>query len=128
MFYRRSRRLDVDLITDIAVLKDNKEDHLSPPREAWHRASTSLTDGVRPKQPRLNLWYKLRPPVSLVSEDKAIEEVITEIDVLYGEGRPWYGFQKTNREIMKATAKTDSVWLTYRKGVKRKTYISSCHS
>lgn len=48
-------------------------------------------------------------------------ELITEIDVTYGDDEPWYGFEKLDKPVApKDDAKSlESVWLTVRKGVKR---------
>jgi hypothetical protein len=118
LYYRRSRRLDVDLITDIQLLEEGNEDKLPPPRSAWRRATTPINDGVRPKQRPIALWFKLRPPLQKVSDEKEIEEAITELDILYGDGRPWYGFRKANRPVVATTPQAEGVWVTYRKGVK----------
>jgi hypothetical protein len=50
------------------------------------------------------------------------EQLITELDVLFGADRPWYGFEKlTPPTTPEQEGKVESAWLTYRRGVKRKT-------
>jgi hypothetical protein len=46
------------------------------------------------------------------------EDVITELDVLYGADRPWYGFEKLEPSVTVESAKVSSEWITYRRGVK----------
>lgn len=83
-------------------------------------APVSIRDGLYPSQGDLFLWYKLRPPLQDVTDEEEIKDVITELDVMYGDGKPWYDFEKVKPEVSKGIeGKTDSVWLTYRKGVNR---------
>jgi hypothetical protein len=44
--------------------------------------------------------------------------IITELDILYGQDVPWYGFEKFQPPTLPANAKYDATWLTYRRGVK----------
>lgn len=50
-----------------------------------------------------------------------IEELVTEMDVQYGNAQHLlWGFQKPNAPVVaKKEGKTEAVWLTYRKGMKR---------
>lgn len=45
--------------------------------------------------------------------------VITELDVLFGEDVPWYGFEKLERPTIDEQGRVEATWLTYRRGVKR---------
>ena len=81
----------------------------------------SLRDGV-PRVPPLFLWYKLGPRMSYMSGEQKTN-IITELDVLFGDDRPWYGFERLTPPTTGATAHLDSAWLTYRRGVKRKQLI-----
>lgn len=49
------------------------------------------------------------------------QNIITELDVTYGDDRPWYGFERLERPIATKDEgkKLESVWLTVRRGVKR---------
>ena len=80
LWYRRSRRLDVPLITSLLILSDDDVDLIPEPKSSWHKASGSLVDGVYPRQKDIYLWYKLRPPLQDASDDEEIQEAITEID------------------------------------------------
>jgi hypothetical protein len=112
--------LDVPLITSLKLLEDGQQDLLSEPKSSWYKVKSSMRHGVYPSQTPLYLWYKLRPPLQDATDDEEIEEAITEIDVLYGEDRPWYGFEKMDRPVVNSKEGViDSVWVTYRKGVKR---------
>jgi len=50
-------------------------------------------------------------------EEKA--NIITELDVLYGEDIPWYGFEKLEPATLPEGGKVEATWITYRRGVKR---------
>ncbi len=42
-----------------------------------------------------------------------------ELDVLFGEDVPWYGFEKLERPTIDEQGRVEATWLTYRRGVKR---------
>ena len=83
----------------------------------WHKVSTSIRDGV-PRTPQLFLWYNLGPSSSNLSPDEK-GSLITELDVLFGDDRPWYGFEKLEPATTPGQeGRVESAWLTYRRGVK----------
>ncbi|KZT52988.1 Metallo-dependent phosphatase [Calocera cornea HHB12733] len=109
LYYRRTRRLDVPLITDLALLPAETFPNVSLTGDAtWHRVETDTRNGVYPGQAALFLWYELGGE----------KEIITELDIIRGEGPAWYGFEKLSPAIIPRSNKFDSVWLTYRRGVK----------
>ncbi|KAJ7449665.1 Metallo-dependent phosphatase-like protein [Mycena latifolia] len=113
IYYRRTRRQDVNLITDIKLYPESE----SPsPADSWTKAPLSLRSGVRGVPP-LYLWYK----VGKTSGDMTAAErsnVITELDVLYGDDIPWYGFEKLEPATMLHRGDQQSAWITMRRGVK----------
>jgi hypothetical protein len=44
--------------------------------------------------------------------------IITELDLLYGEDVPWYGFERIHPPTMPEKGNIEATWLTYRRGVK----------
>ncbi|KAH8116363.1 Metallo-dependent phosphatase [Phellopilus nigrolimitatus] len=114
IYYRRSRRLDVNFIDEVVLLPKDEE----PTTQGdWHKVVTSVRDGV-PRTPQLFLWYKLGKTMSDLSTDEK-QNLITELDVLFGEDRPWYGFERIEPPTtLGQEGRTDSGWLTYRRGVK----------
>lgn len=49
------------------------------------------------------------------------KNIITEIDVIFGEDRPWFGFEKLEPAVTpEQEGSVSSVFVTYRRGVKRK--------
>ena len=116
LYYRRTRRLDVPLITEIQLLPENK----SPPTPGtWTKVSLSIRDGVR-GEPPMFLWYKTGKIARDLSAEEKQNDLITELDVLYGDDRPWYGFTKLEPSVTIPKAhRVEDEWLTYRKGVKR---------
>lgn len=72
------------------------------------------------------LWYLPGKTMNeMIAEEKA--NLITEVDVLFGEDRPWYGFEKVEPAVTPENeGKVDSVYVTYRRGVKRKHGQPTC--
>lgn len=115
IYYRRTRRLDVDLINDIVLLPKDEE---PTTQENWQQVPTSLRNGV-PRAAPLYLWYKLGPRMSYLSSDEKTN-LITELDVLFGGDRPWYGFERFDPPTTEGKeGHVESAWITYRRGVKR---------
>ncbi|KAJ7043577.1 Metallo-dependent phosphatase-like protein [Mycena alexandri] len=114
IFYRRTRRQDVNLITDIKLYPDSEG---PPPSESevWTKVPLSMRAGM--KGAPLYLWYK----IGKTSNDMTAEEranIITELDLLYGNDIPWYGFEKIEPATMIHRGDVESTWLTMRRGVK----------
>ncbi|KAI5122495.1 hypothetical protein M0805_001403 [Coniferiporia weirii] len=114
VYYRRSRRLDVDLVNDLVLLP--KDEEPSTPGN-WHKVATSIRDGV-PRIPQLFLWYNLGERMSFLSSNQK-QNIITELDVLFGDDRPWYGFERLEPPTTpEQEGHLESAWLTFRRGVK----------
>ena len=112
IYYRRTRRQDVNLITDIRLLPESE---ILDPSGGWYKVNLSLRTGIKGISP-LFLWYKLgKTAGEMSSMEKA--NIITELDILYGQDIPWYGFEKMSPPTLPANAKFDATWLTYRRGV-----------
>ena len=107
--------MDVDLINNIVLLGE-KEQPTTPGN--WHKVPLSIRDGVL-HTPKLFLWYSLgKTSSNLNSEEK--KNIITEIDVLFGDDYPWYGFDRVEPVVTEGKpGRSDSAWLTIRRGVKR---------
>lgn len=115
IYYRRTRRQDIDLVTEIQLLGASD----SPPSVedgTWHKVDMSLRAGVV-RAPPLYLWYKTGKPAGQMSVEER-SNIVTELDLLYGEDRPWYGFEKLDPPTMEASPRTVPAWLTIRRGVK----------
>lgn len=120
VYYRRTRRQDINLITDIRLLPEKEQPE---PLDGWHQAHTSLRAGVL-RIPPLFIWYKTgKTAGQMTPEEKA--HIITELDVIYGEDVPWYGFEKLEPATLPEKGRVEATWLTYRRGVKGLTAISS---
>ncbi|EIM92818.1 Metallo-dependent phosphatase [Stereum hirsutum FP-91666 SS1] len=118
VYYRRTRRLDVRLITNIQLLPtDAPEPPPSTPGSTWTKADLSIRDGVYKTEP-LFLWFETgKTAGEMTAEEK--QNLITEIDVTYGDGNPWFGFEKLSPATTeRQEGLRENVWLTYRKGVK----------
>ncbi|TFY74616.1 hypothetical protein EWM64_g9396, partial [Hericium alpestre] len=114
IYYRRTRRRDVPLITDILLLDSSTR---PPDPDSWTKASRSLRDGVY-RTPSLYLWYRTGKTLGDMSTEERAE-LITEVDVLYGDGQPWFGFEKLSPPTMDAQGRRkENTWLTIRRGVK----------
>ena len=63
------------------------------------------------------MWYHLgKTAAEMTRADKA--NIITELDVLYGDDTPWYGFERLQPPTFPKADPMDATWVTYRRGVK----------
>lgn len=70
-------------------------------------------------QAPLYLWYRLGKTMGQMNATDA-NNIITEVDVLNGEGPPFWGFEKMDTPLsVGRSATTQNVYMTYKKGVKR---------
>ena len=87
---------------------------------AWHKVPKSTRTGAASLAP-LFLWYKAEKTAREMTDAERKNDLITELDVTYGEDIPWYGFDRlsppTTPEIKD---RRQSVYITFRRGVKRK--------
>ncbi|WVF69590.1 hypothetical protein IAT40_004368 [Kwoniella sp. CBS 6097] len=62
VYYRRTRRLDVDLITDLRVVTEPPNDEQSAELKegGWIKSEGDVHSGVWPAQPEKRIWYKTR--------------------------------------------------------------------
>ncbi|KAJ6518748.1 Metallo-dependent phosphatase-like protein [Mycena sanguinolenta] len=112
LFYRRTRRQDINLITDIKLYSKSE----SPSSEGWEKVPLSLRTGIMGAPP-LYLWYQVgKTSAEMTTTERS--NIITELDVLYGDDIPWYGFEKLEPATMLHGGKKESTWLTMRRGVK----------
>ncbi|KIJ55458.1 hypothetical protein M422DRAFT_151719 [Sphaerobolus stellatus SS14] len=113
MYYRRTRKLDIPLITDLRLLPEGG-DNLLPERDSWYSVGRSVRDGVKGTNP-LFLWFKLGPTYRGLDKNQT-RNLITELDVIYGSGGPMYGFQMLFPEVVKENAQIDPATIAYRRG------------
>ncbi|KAK0457796.1 Metallo-dependent phosphatase-like protein [Desarmillaria tabescens] len=107
LYYRRTRRQDINLITDIRLLPKDEE---PSSEDGWHKVSLSARAGVIGVPP-MYLWYRVgKTAGAMTAEERG--QIITELDVLYGEDIPW------SRPRYPLTGRTVDTWLTFRRGVK----------
>ena len=52
----------------------------------------------------------------MTPDEKA--QIVTEIDVLYGDDIPWYGFDRLEPATLVSNGHTEDTWITFRRGVK----------
>ncbi|KAJ2918633.1 hypothetical protein MD484_g1753, partial [Candolleomyces efflorescens] len=116
IYYRRTRRQDINLITDIKLLSEQETPTSTPAQDNWHRVPTSLRTGIL-RTPPLYLWYKTgKTSMDMTAEEK--NNIITELDVLWGDDIPWYGFEKLEPPTMEHSGRIQSTHITFRRGVK----------
>ncbi|OXG80415.1 hypothetical protein C345_05305 [Cryptococcus neoformans A2-102-5] len=166
LYYRRTRRLDAKLITDIKVLSHPPENEEQLYEDGWVLAPGDLHNGVWPKQTEMRLWYKLGHQgwddwrkegkrreddhdsavdgeaessetessgdqdqgTSSSGEVQEIDEgsktatsyggFINEIDVLYGDDDPFFGFERVQGGpvLKEEKGKWETVDITVRRG------------
>nr|VWO97910.1 Zn(2)-C6 fungal-type domain-containing protein [Ganoderma boninense] len=112
VYYRRTRRHDIPLVTDVRVLPDKETP--SPFSSAWIR----VAHPINPSGEKRYLWYKAEKTWREMTEAERKNDLITEIDVLFGSDQPWYGFERVDRATYDGDGRREAVWLTYRKGTK----------
>ncbi|KAI9064007.1 Metallo-dependent phosphatase [Trametes sanguinea] len=112
VYYRRTRRHDVPLVTELKVLPDKETP--SPFSDAWHR----VAHPVNPSGQKRYLWYKIDKTWRDMTDAERRNDMVTEIDVLFGSDDPWYGFERVDQATFDGAGRVEPVWLTYRKGIK----------
>ncbi|KAH9829999.1 Metallo-dependent phosphatase [Rhodofomes roseus] len=113
IYYRRTRRHDIPLITDLRILPASETP--TPISSGWHKVSHSIS----PSGDKSFLWYKTEPTLAQLTASQRQQQLVTELDVLFGDDQPWYGFEKLEPPVLEGMAiiRRESVWLTYRRGV-----------
>lgn len=96
--------------------------------EGWIKAEGDLHSGLWPSQSELRLWYKTRAQLwdgmsrgkdgtrqGMTHDDY---DIITELDVVYGDSDPFYGFERVEGgKVTKGKeGRWESVDLAYRRG------------
>jgi hypothetical protein len=87
-----------------------------PDDENWVKAPLSLRDGVV-RAPPLFLWYHKNKTLQDISDDER-QSLVTELDVIYGDGDTWYGFERLAPPTTEKSARSENVSITIRRGVK----------
>lgn len=88
----------------------------------WTKASGDLHSGIWPTQKESRIWYKLQEQTWASRTRQALtldfSEIVTEIDVVYGDADPFFGFDRvTGGKVLDAKpGKWDSVDLAVRRG------------
>lgn len=127
VWYRRTRRLDVPVITNLQVLPNPPPDNLD--LDGWTLAHGELHAGVS-SQEDLRLWYKTRSQSAIASSK---DEIITEISLHYGDDEPFFGFHRVNGGMVTPAdvkGKYESVDIVWRRGnpVPPKAQLPTFHS
>ncbi|KAL4250483.1 hypothetical protein ABKN59_006972 [Abortiporus biennis] len=119
IYYRRTRRLDIPLITDIRILPEGLVPEGYDPSQQ-NNVWTKVAHSVSPRGEKLYIWYKAEKVLRDLTNAEKQTQLITEIDVTYGDDEAWYGFEKLERPVAPNddAKKLLSVWLTIRRGVK----------
>ncbi len=119
MYYRRTRRLDVPLITNIRLAPHPLPETLQSDLDGWTLAEGDLHSGIWPSRDELRLYYKTREQ-AMGGKRQAVldEEIITELDVVFGDDEPFFGFERVQGgKILEAKEKKwESVDLAFRRG------------
>lgn len=112
VYYRRTRRHDISLVTDLRVLPEKETP--SPFSQSWHKVAYPISPGGQKRY----LWYRTEKTWREMTEAERKNNIVTELDVLFGSDQPWYGFEKVEHAAYDGAGKVEPVWLTYRKGIK----------
>lgn len=100
------------------LLGAGEENQLPHPSYEWRGVDESIRDGVM-GQSALYLWYRLGKTMAELSAAEA-NNIITEVDILNGEGPPFFGFERMDTPLSYGKAgRSENVYMTYRRGVKK---------
>ncbi len=88
----------------------------------WSKAGLSLRDGVV-RAPSLFLWYRKDKTLGDMSDGER-QSLVTELDVVYGDGDPWFGFERLSPPTTEKSSRSESVSITVRRGVKSALYVT----
>ncbi|KAF9815990.1 hypothetical protein IEO21_04240 [Rhodonia placenta] len=113
IYYRRTRRRDIPVVTDLRILPDRETP--IPFTADWHKVSHM----VSPSGEKLYLWYRTEKTLLQMTTAERQNDLVTELDVLFGDDQPWYGFERLERPVLEAKpiVRREAVWITYRRGV-----------
>jgi hypothetical protein len=123
LYYRRTHRLDAPIITDLRIAPFPIPADLAPELEGWVIANGDLRSGVWPQQETLKLYYKLsETPIGMDDrkrQESEQEEVVTDLDVVFGDDDPFYGFERViGGPVVAAEGdRWESVDIAYKRGV-----------
>jgi len=85
----------------------------------WHKVPKSTRTAVASLPPQF-LWYKAEKTAQQMTNAERKNDLITELDVIYGEDVPWYGFEKLSPPTTpQVENRRQSAYMTFRRGVKR---------
>lgn len=109
IFYRRSRRTDVPRIVDLKIVETGSDNRpIGGDLAGWHRVKNDLRTtiaGYKSSSRPLHLYYRTIGGTvedyndieggqkSTLAKNPFDGNPITEVDVLYGSGYPWHGFE-----------------------------------
>jgi hypothetical protein len=119
VYYRRTRRLDVPLITNLRIAPHPLPDTLKSDLDGWTLATGDLHSGVWPSQAETRLYYKTKDQAGGSKRQAVLDQdIITEIDIVYGDDEPFYGFERIQGgRVLEAVDKSwESVDIAFRRG------------
>lgn len=123
LYYRRTRRLDVPLISAIRVLPEPPPAELASELEGWVKANGNLHSGIWPTQSEMRLWYQVRDQDwdwARRQEELSYDygDTITELDVVYGDDEAFFGFERVEGGPVteRKADRWESVDLAFRRG------------
>ncbi|KAH8832657.1 Metallo-dependent phosphatase-like protein [Flagelloscypha sp. PMI_526] len=117
IYYRRTRRQDVNLVDKILLLEEHKEPE-DIQSGGWKKADMSVRNGLKDVE-HVYLWYHVGKTAAEMNEQEKAN-LITEIDILYGEDIPWYGFEKLEPPAIPfVKGRLEAIHVTTRRGVKQ---------
>ncbi|KAG2046800.1 hypothetical protein BDR06DRAFT_1034421 [Suillus hirtellus] len=109
-YFIRMCHLDIPLITDLRLLPANEIPE--PLSDSWVKVDLSIRYGVMRAEPMYLLGKTMN---EMNAEEKS--SLITEVDILFGEDRPWYRFEKIEPAITpEKEGQLESVYVTYCRG------------
>ena len=109
------------------VAPEPPPDDVAAELEGWTKAAGDLHSGLWPNQPEMRLWYKTQDQAwdgwtqrqaEHARQEILDEDIITELDVVYGDDDPWFGFERVRggKVVDGKEGKWESVDIAFRRG------------
>ena len=82
--------------------------------DAWRKVPKSTRTGTLGLAP-LFLWYKAEKTAQQLTDAERKSDLITQLDIMYGDDVPWFSFEKSSLTTPEIKDKRQSAYITFRR-------------